>query len=101
VAYPRRCPLCGVDYSVSGMPNVYHVTVGAEPGGTPRPHRVQEAGRLLTLRCLACDGAYTWDYFAGAVPAEVAGGPPRRPVRAARTARSAMRLRGTRHAAAG
>ena len=72
MAYPRRCPLCRADYRVSirsrggsrVASDLGHLTLSAGPGGTPSPWRPELPGRLLTLRCLACDGEYAWDYFA-------------------------------------
>ncbi len=72
MAYPRRCPLCGADYRrmirsrMDGgiMSEFPHMTLQAEPGGTPDHRRPDEPGLLLTLRCLDCRGEYGWDYFA-------------------------------------
>ena len=72
MAYPRRCPLCEADYlrapRVHGPAGVAcddrHMTLSAEPGGTPSPWRPELPGRILTLRCLACRGEYAWDFFA-------------------------------------
>jgi hypothetical protein len=102
MAYPRRCPLCEIDYRGAianrvtlGVPcEDRHATLSAEPGGTPSPWRPALPGRLLTLRCWACRGEYAWDYFrgrppAGAVPA------PRRPQRAARRRRRPVALPGS------
>lgn len=63
MAYPRQCPVCRADYSVGGAVDFGHVTVGSEAGGTPSPWRSEEAGRILTLRCLVCGDEYRWDYF--------------------------------------
>lgn len=87
MAYPRRCPVCGGDYQASGRPDdLCHVTLQADPGGTPSPSRPALPGRLLTLHCLLCRGAYPWDYFGDRLPAGVAPAPrprvraaPRRP----------------------
>jgi hypothetical protein len=73
MAYPRRCPLCGADYreairrrTPGGIvPEFRHTTLRAKSGGTPSPREPALPGRLLTLRCLACGGAYAWDFFAG------------------------------------
>ena len=94
MTYPRRCPLCGADCGgarkrqagISLASEFRHTTLSAEPGGTPSPWRPELPGRLLALRCLACDGEYGWDYFggqpvAGAVPASRLprqAAPPRR-----------------------
>jgi hypothetical protein len=91
MTYPRRCALCGADYRVSlnGRAGVRvpsdtrHATLAARPGGTPSPWRPTLPGRLLTLRCLTCDGEYAWDYFAGR-PAAGAVLAPRLPQRAVR-----------------
>ena len=86
MAYPRRCPVCEATYGVrkfAGLvsADTHHVTLQAEPGGTPSPWRPDEPGRLLTLCCLLCTGEYPWDYFgdrlpAGAAPAPAAGQAP-------------------------
>ena len=77
MAYPRCCPRCGADYGSSGGAELRHVTMCAEPGGTPSPWRRALAGRLLTLRCLVCRGEYRWDYFADArTPAASPAWPP-------------------------
>ena len=73
MAYPRRCPVCEATYGVrkfAGLvsADTHHVTLQAEPGGTPSPWRPDEPGRLLTLRCLLCTGEYRWDYFGGRLP---------------------------------
>jgi hypothetical protein len=73
MVYARRCPLCGADYhppirgraAVGVVSEFRHLTLRAEPGGTPGPGPPGSPGRLLTLRCLVCRGAYVWDYFAG------------------------------------
>jgi hypothetical protein len=103
MAYPRRCPLCGVDYyqSPKGQGGIRvpsdsrHATLSAEPGGTPSPWRPGLPGRLLTLRCLACHGEYAWDYFGGQ-PADGAELAPRLPQRAARCRRRPVVLAGSR-----
>ena len=103
MAYPRRCPLCGADYyeSIRGRGGIRvpsdsrHTTLSAEPGGTPSPWRPELPGRLLTLRCLACDGEYVWDYFGGR-PAAGAPPAPRRPQRAAPPRRRRLVLAGSR-----
>jgi hypothetical protein len=65
MAYPRRCPICGIAYDgASGGQG--HVTTRSELGGTPSPWRPNLPGAVLTLRCLACGGEYPWDYFADA-----------------------------------
>jgi hypothetical protein len=89
MTYPRRCPLCGADCGgparrVAGgnvVSELRHVTTSAGPGGTPSPWLPELPGRLLALRCLACDGEYGWDYFAGR-PSAVPTSAPRRPKRA-------------------
>ena len=62
MAYPRCCPRCGAAYDNE----LDHMTVRAEPGGTPSPWRPQQPGRRLVLLCLACRHEYLWDYFADA-----------------------------------
>ena len=69
MAHPTRCPLCAADYR-GGSADTLHVTVGAEPGGTPSPWRPQQPGRVLTMLCLACGRRFPWDYFADAQDAE-------------------------------
>jgi hypothetical protein len=97
MAYPRRCPRCGTDYTATRGPDLCHVTVRAEPGGTPSPWRRGLPGRLLTLACLACNGEYAWDYFAGAAPAGDGAAPGRRPLRGtAAVVRRALTLPGSR-----
>jgi hypothetical protein len=68
-AYPRACPLCAADYRKPEVPDLEHVTLAAEDGGTPSPWRPDRPGRTLTLRCTPCGGSYPWDYFADALPA--------------------------------
>ncbi len=73
MAYPRRCPVCDATYGVRKfagpmVADICHVTLQAEPGGTPSPWRSDDPGRLLTLRCLLCTGEYRWDYFGGRLP---------------------------------
>ena len=94
MAYPRRCPLCEADYRrpltgyrAAGVAcDDGHATLSTRPGGTPSPWRPTLPGRLLALRCLACDGEYAWDYFAGQ-PAGGAALAARRPQRVARPRR--------------
>ena len=103
MVYPRRCPLCGADYyeSPKGRGGIMvpsdsrHATLSAEPGGTPSPWRTGLPGRLLRLRCLACDGEYVWDYFAGR-PAGGAVSAPRLTQRAAPPRRRPVVLTGSR-----
>ena len=91
MTYPRNCPLCRTDYrlsirsrpGVSIVSDLRHGTLSARPGGTPSPWVPALPGRLLTLRCRACDGEYAWDYFIGR-PADGAVLAPRPPQRAAR-----------------
>ncbi len=73
MAYPRRCPLCGIEYGTNGATDRGHVTVKAASGGTPSPWRPQLAGRILTLRCMTCADEYEWDYFASAGPSATPG----------------------------
>ena len=91
MAYPRRCPLCDATYGVrnhTGLnvsADLRHITLQAEPGGTPSPWRPDEPGRLLMLRCLLCTGEYRWDYFGdrlltGEVPTPRLRAAPRRPL---------------------
>ena len=73
MVYPRGCPLCRTryvaPYSTGALwGDLRHVTLRAEPGGTPSPWRPEDPGRLLTLRCLLCTGEYRWDYFGGRLP---------------------------------
>ena len=74
MVYPRRCPLCDATYGVRNFaglnvsPDLRHVTLQAQPGGTPSPWHPGEPGRLLTLHCLLCTGEYGWDYFGGRLP---------------------------------
>ena len=91
MTYPRTCPLCRADYrlsirsrpGVSIVSDLRHATLSARPGGTPSPWVPALPGRLLTLRCRACDGEYGWDYFVGQ-PTDGAVLAPRPPRRAAR-----------------
>ena len=76
MAYPRRCPLCGADYDPRKVERLDHATLQADPGGTPSHWRPRLPGRLLTLHCLLCEGAYRWDYFAGRPSASPRPGPP-------------------------
>lgn len=66
MAYPRTCPLCWADYSIGGAPDLGHLTIEARPGGTSSPWQPLQPGRVLTLRCCLCGGAYEWDYFGDA-----------------------------------
>ena len=68
MAYPRRCPVCGIEHGTNGATDRGHVTIKAVSGGTPSPWRPQLPGRILTLRCMACADEYEWDYFANAGP---------------------------------
>ena len=80
MTYPRRCPLCEASYEPDPSSDLSHVTVGAEPGGTPSPQFPTAPGRVLTLHCQTCGGEYPWDFFADAVPLGAAV-PARRPGR--------------------
>ena len=68
MAYPRRCPRCGIEHGTNGATDRGHVTIKAVSGGTPSPWRPQLPGRILTLRCMTCSDEYDWDYFASLCP---------------------------------
>lgn len=68
VAYPRSCPVCGVNYGATGATDRGHVTLRSDPGGTPSPWRPKQPGRILTLKCMTCSDDYVWDYFGSAIP---------------------------------
>ena len=77
MTYPRSCPLCRAAYAgASG--DLDHVTLHAEPGGTPSSRFPDVLGRVLTLHCQLCGGEYRWDFFADAAPPGAAVVPTRR-----------------------
>ena len=85
MVYPRRCPLCDATYGVRNHTDLNvsadtrHVTLQAEPGGTPSPWRPEDLGRLLRLRCLLCTSEYRWDYFGDRLPDGTTPAPCPRP----------------------
>jgi hypothetical protein len=60
--------VCSVNYGATGATDRGHVTLRSDPGGTPSPWRPQQAGRILTLKCMTCSDDYVWDYFGSNIP---------------------------------
>jgi hypothetical protein len=56
--------VCGINYGATGATDRGHVTLRADPGGTPSPWRPRQPGRILTLKCMTCADDFMWDYFA-------------------------------------
>jgi hypothetical protein len=65
--------VCGANYGATGATDRGHVTLRADPGGTPSPWRPLQPGRILTLKCMTCTDDFVWDYFASR-QAETASG---------------------------
>ncbi len=67
MTYPRRCPLCEIDFSAVILQSAGsardHVTVDSISGGTRSPWLPELPGRVLTLACTHCAGRFRWDYF--------------------------------------